>query len=139
MKINAGKIIPFLLIVWVFWIGYQILTKSESASMLLEQKIEESKSMSFNILLEKMRQGYEFQEVIAGGHTYFIGRAIVKSKSLERFLAFHLGKPRLGISHRFTSQENIRELDACIYVDYIDLFPLGYFKAGISYVLTIEW
>ena len=134
MKI-INRIILIIIIIWIIWIGYQYFTKSKAANNLLEQKVEEIGLLNFNDLLKKIGKGYEFKDVQIDGGKYWLGWIIVQPGSLSRFIAFHIGKPSY---HSIEPIEEIDAVKACIYVDYISLLPFGYFKAGLSWVLTIE-
>ncbi len=137
MKI-INRIILVILLVWGIWIGYQYFTKSETANALLEKEVEELGYAGFSTLLQKMGKGYEYKEVQIDGQKYWIGWMIVRSGSVSKFIAFHIGKPRSRVYQKPGPAEIVNALEACIYVDYIDLLPFGYFKTGCSWVLAIK-
>jgi len=137
MKI-INKIISVILLAWIIWVGYQYFTKSKTANMLLEQKVEELSYAGFDVLLQKMGEDYEYKEIEVNGRKYWMGWIIVQPGSLSKFIAFHIDKPHLGAYQKIVPTEDVNAVEACVYVDYISLLPFGYFKTGFSFVLTAE-
>ena len=154
-------VILVIFLAWTIWFHYQYFTKSRTANMLLKQKVKELGGVDFDVLLQKIGKDYEYKEVEIDGKKYWMGWIIVQPDSLSKFIAFHIGKPRLkspprnlagqsplapyferGKPHTGAEQENrpagdINVLKACVYVDYISLLPFGYFKMGSSWILTV--
>ena len=137
MKV-INRILVVILLAWIIWVGYQYFTKSETANMLLEQKVKEFGSIDFDVLLQNTGKGYNYKEIEFNGRNYWTGWAVVRPGSSSKFMAFHMGKPTLRSYQKLDTAGYVNVIEICIYVDYIDLLPFGYFKAGSSWVLTIK-
>ena len=136
---NINKAISLISAIWLIWLPCQYFVKSQTANMLLKQKIKEFKLTDFDILLQKMGKGYEYKEIEINAKRFYMGWLITQTGSLSKskFMTFHIGKPRSEAFQK-ARLKDINKIEIYVYVDYINLLPFGYCKTGPSYILTIE-
>jgi hypothetical protein len=115
------RIILVIILIWATWLGYQYLTKLETAHMLIEQKMEEFYATDFDVLLQKLRKGYEYKTVDINGKKFWISWLYRHSPSL--------------------SGDNNKDIDAIEVngrVDFVELLPFTNFRLGSFFKFTLK-
>jgi hypothetical protein len=113
------KIIAIILAIWLGWLGYQYVTKSGRAAVIIQQKMEEIDALDTDILLNKIGRLPEYQEITVDNNKYGV---------------------RWGIYGQvdWTASEGIREVEARGKVEFIELFPFSNVMVGYPFKLTIR-
>ncbi len=135
---SISRVIALIILAWIIWIGYQYFTKSKTANKILEQQVRELGLSGFDALLQEMGGGYKCKEIEIGGERYWLGWIVLQPGMSERFSAFHIDNPCNKAYLPAKIRGDLSMLEVEIYVDYIDLLPFGYFKAGSSWVLRMK-
>ena len=112
------KIILGLLSAWLLWIGYQYVTKAQTANRLLQQHIADIHAMGFKQLLGQSGQTHADETVEADGGTYWKGWAVTTP----------------GIT---SSSSGINVINARAHVHYLEGLPFLPLRLGPSAELTI--
>ncbi|MGA2775833.1 MAG: hypothetical protein ABSE81_07235 [Candidatus Omnitrophota bacterium] len=99
--------ILIILLIWAIWLGYQYQTKSQTASMLVQQKIEEFYSADPKLILQEIGQGYAYKTVEVEGKQFWM-RWMFKKKD-----------------------GNVIEMEG--RVDFIELLPFSEFRLGHTF------
>jgi hypothetical protein len=101
------KIILVVLLIWASWLGYQYFNKSETANMLIKQKMEEFYVTDVNVLLQKLGKGYEYKTVEVNGKKFWVS-----------WLFYRKDTDTIEMSGR---------------VDFIELLPFSNFRLGFPF------
>lgn len=106
------RTILIIVFIWAVWLGYQYHTKSQTASMLAEKKIEEFYSTDLNTLLQQIGKGYEYETVEINGKKFWI-----------RYLFEKKDENVIGMNGR---------------VDFLELLPFTDFRLGHTFAPKLK-
>lgn len=114
--IEMMKIILVILLIWASWFGYQYFTKSETAHMLIDEKMKEFYATDPDVLLQKIGKGYEYKTVEINGKKFWISW-LLRNKDKDTD----------------TIEMNGR-------ADFIELLPFSNFRSGspFKFILKIK-
>jgi hypothetical protein len=115
------RIILVIILIWAIWLGYQYSTKLESTHMLIEQKKEEFYATDFDVLLQKLRKGYEYKTVNINGRKFWISWLYRSSPSLSG-----------------ANDKDINAIEINGHVNFVELLPFTNFRLGSSFKFILK-
>jgi len=108
------KKILIIFLIWAVWIGYQYQAKSQAASALVQQRVNEFYATDINTIYAELGQGYAYKTEEVDGQQYWIRWQYRKKGG------------------------NLIEMEG--KVDFIELFPFSDLRLGHSFspVLKVQ-
>ena len=106
------RIVLIIALIWAFWVGYQYHTKTQTAYMLVQNKVEEFFSSDPKLILQEVGKGYRYKTVEVEGKKFWLSWAFEKKdeKTVEM-------KGR---------------------VDFVELLPLTELRFGHTFAPTLQ-
>ena len=101
------RTILIILLIWALWLGYQYQSKTQTASMLVQKKIEEFFSTDPKLILQETGKGYIYKTVEVDGKRFWISWVFEKK------------------------DENMVEMKG--RVDFVELLPFTDFRLGHTF------
>lgn len=95
------------MLIWAIWLGFQYQTKSQTASMLVQQTIEGFYSADPKVIMQEVGQGYAYKTEEVDGRKFWI-KWQLKRKNV-----------------------NLIEMEG--RVDFIELLPFSEFRLGHTF------
>ena len=126
-----------ILLCWIIAVVYQKRTRTPTALKIIQQRMEQFESTSFEELTFNIGKGYTYETLRIDGIDYYLGYLVLRSETPDA-PALHSDDSLKTLETPIRENEIITEVRITLYVDCVTLLPFTNLRVGPGFEFVIK-